>query len=588
MASTQSPSKIPAHLAPFVVEQHYDHYTPIDQAVWRYVMRGLVSDLADRAHPIYLKGLAEVGISVEAIPDVAHMNACLARVGWGAVTISGVIPTGVFLDFQAHGLLPVSADIRRLEHLAYTPAPDILHETAGHAPIIADERYAVFLKRFGELGARAFSSKEDHALYEATRTLSIVKEDKAATRERIAEAEAALVAAQEAMLTPSEATQVGRLYWWTVEYGLIGDLAAPKIYGAGLLSSMGESHMCLTPAIEKRPFDLEDCLATAFDITTYQPQLFVAESFDQLLEAVETLKGRMAWVRGGTEGLLTALNAGHTGTFELSSGLQVSGTVTEVLQDDAGTAVYVRTAGPTALAADDTELPGHGIATHAEGFGTPIGLLAGAPGPLETYSDAELAAAGLVVGRRATLRFASGVLVEGVVTALVRHSGKLVVVSFTECRVTLGDRVLFDPAWGAFDMAVGATVTSVYAGAADKARFYGHHYQPSATGLPQHAPDVAEQRLQSLYGELRVLREAPQAPADLADRVEAVVRVLDADYPTDWLARLEAYELLTTRQRAPELAASLRATLDALKADPALRELIDNGLALLGVDTLHG
>jgi phenylalanine-4-hydroxylase len=224
------------------------------------------------------------------------------------------------------------------------------------------------------------------------------------------------------------------------------------------------------------------------------------------------------------------------------------------------------------------------VATHAEGFGTPIGRLAGATKPLEAYDDAELAAAGLVVGQRATLRFASGVVVDGRVTALVRHAGQLVRVSFAECRVTLGERLLFDPAWGAFDMAVGETVTSVYAGAADKARFYGHHYQPSATELPHHAPDAAELRLNALYGELRALREASAAPADLGDRVAAVVAALDAEFPTDWLARLEAYELLTTRGAAPALADALRAALDALRADPAMRTLIDNGLALLVVN----
>ncbi|MFN3428740.1 MAG: aromatic amino acid hydroxylase, partial [Candidatus Sericytochromatia bacterium] len=473
MASTQSPVMIPAHLRPFVVEQHYDRYTPIDQAVWRYVMRQCVHRLKDTAHDIYVKGLAATGIGVDRIPDVAHMNECLSRFGWGAVTISGVIPTGVFLDFQAHGLLPVSADIRRLEHLAYTPAPDILHETAGHAPIIADPSYAAFLKRFGELGARAFSSKADHALYEATRKLSIVKEDKAATREAIAAAEAELEQAQSAMVTPSEATRVGRLYWWTVEYGLIGDPRSPKIYGAGLLSSMGESILCLTDAVRKVPFSLEACLETSFDITTYQPQLFVAESFDQLIDAVETLKSEMAWITGGTRGLLTALDSGHVGTVVLASGLQVSGLVVEVLKDARGEAAYFRTDGPTALAVNDRELSGHGVATHLHGFGTPVGRVRGASAPLETLDDGALAGLGLVAGQATTLQFESGVTVTGTVTAVRRDDGRVTLISFTGCTVRLGERVLFEPGWGAFDMGVGESIGSVFAGAADKDRMKG-------------------------------------------------------------------------------------------------------------------
>lgn len=579
MASTQSPVKIPAHLKAFVVEQHYDRYTPINQAVWRYVMRQCVHHLKDRAHEIYVKGLASVGISVDTIPDVAHMNACLSKFGWGAVTISGVIPTGVFLDFQAHGLLPVSADIRRLEHLAYTPAPDILHETAGHAPIIADERYATFLKIFGELGAKAFSSKEDHALYEATRKLSIVKEDKAATPTAIAEAEAELKRAEAAMVTPSEATQVGRLYWWTVEYGLIGELADPKIYGAGLLSSMGESHLCLTPQIKKLPFELETCLATPFDITTYQPQLFVAESFDQLIEAVETLKSRMAWQRGGLEGLQKALNAGHTGTVQLSSGLQVSGTLAELLTDEAGRPAYFRTSGPTALAIDHLELAGHGIATHGEGFGSPIGLLAGEATPLEDFDADRLAAYDLVPGRRATLRFASGVTVAGTVTHVLGHGAKVALVSFADCTVSWGDRVLFEPAWGAYDMAVGATVSSVFAGAADKEKFYAHVYAPSAMDLPVHALDEREVRLNALYGEIRALREAPPEAEELARHVGEVASALDAAFPEDWLSRLELLEL--SEARGLELKTRLRAQLEAMKANAAQTELIENGLSLL-------
>lgn len=581
MTSTQIPVKIPAHLAPFIVEQHYERYTPINQAVWRYVMRQCVHHLKDKAHETYVLGLAATGIGVESIPDVNHMNACLSQFGWGAVTISGVVPTGVFLDFQAHGLLPVSADIRRLEHLAYTPAPDILHETAGHAPIIADPGYAAFLKVFGELGARAFSSKADHVFYEATRKLSIVKEDQAATPETIAAAEAELKAAEAAMTEPSEATQVGRLYWWTVEYGLIGDPAAPKIYGAGLLSSVGESILCLTPRIKKLPFDLETCLHTGFDITTYQPQLFVAESFDQLLEAVETLKGRMAWKRGGTEGLKKALDAGHTGTIVLSSGLQVSGTVGELLTDASGEAVYFRTVGPTALAVDDAELPGHGTATHAEGFGSPIGRLADADQPLEAMDDATLTTRGIVAGRRASLNFASGVVVTGTVTRVWREKGQVALISFADCTVALGDRRLFEPTWGAYDMAVGERVNSVFAGAADKARFDAHIYRPSDMDLPQHPIGEAEQRLQALYAQVRRLREAPPAPETLEGELSAVVRALDAGYPKDWLLRLEVLELLQANRLAAPLQARLHEALSALKTDAGLAELIENGLSLL-------
>src|SRR5688572_24647081 len=104
----------PAHLSEFIVEQHYDRYTPINQAVWRYVMRQNFAYFRDKGHPSYVQCLEASGISVERIPDVAHMNECLSRFGWSAVTIDGLIPSTVFMDFQAHGILPISADIRTL------------------------------------------------------------------------------------------------------------------------------------------------------------------------------------------------------------------------------------------------------------------------------------------------------------------------------------------------------------------------------------------------------------------------------------------------------------------------------------------
>src|SRR5690606_30125357 len=119
-----------------------------------------------------------------------------------------------------------------------------VHESAGHAPIIAEPEYAAFLERAGELGFRAIASREDEQVFDAIRTLSIVKEDPAATPAEIAAAEGRLAEAGHARRFTSESTRASRLYWWTAEYGLVGTLDAPKLYGAGLLSSIGESAHC--------------------------------------------------------------------------------------------------------------------------------------------------------------------------------------------------------------------------------------------------------------------------------------------------------------------------------------------------------
>ena len=135
-----------------------------------------------------MNGLQSSGINIEAIPKVEEMNECLASSGWGAVTIDGLIRRRVF-DFQGHGLLPIATDIRKVENIEYTPAPDIVHEAAGHAPILLDPTYAKYVKRFGQIGAKAFSTKEEHDAFEAVRTLTIVKESPTSTPDEVTAAE---------------------------------------------------------------------------------------------------------------------------------------------------------------------------------------------------------------------------------------------------------------------------------------------------------------------------------------------------------------------------------------------------------------
>ncbi|MGZ4113303.1 MAG: aromatic amino acid hydroxylase, partial [Tumebacillaceae bacterium] len=472
--------QIPAHLRQYVVAQEYDKYTPINQAVWRYVLRQNSAFLAEKGHGSYIDGLRATGMSIEKIPNMDEMNARLANLGWGAVAVDGFIPPVAFFDFQAHGILPIASDIRTHEHVAYTPAPDIIHESAGHAPMLADRGYAEFVKKFGEIGAKALSSKEDLAVYEAIRLLSILKEDPHATEEEVAAAEASLDEKLSAVTYASEATQAARLYWWTVEYGLIGDLNDPKIYGAGLLSSMGESRSCLKADVVKLPFSLEACINTDYNITKPQPQLFVCHDFEELSVAIEEFADRMAFRVGGTASLFKALNSGNTATMVYSSGLQVTGTLTDLVLDEQEEAVYLKTTGASALAVAGSELPGHDKSYHAEGFGSPIGKLKGFDTPIEEMSDALLREAGIVEGQQTLVEFASGVVVEGFVRKVLRQSGKVVLITLDDCTVTNGTDVLFRSEWGAFDMAVGGEIVSVFAGAADREKFHAVSYPASA------------------------------------------------------------------------------------------------------------
>jgi len=244
-------ARLPKHLLNLVIDQPYNSYTPQDHAVWRYVMRQNVRYLPKVAHHSYLNGLEKAGISIDQIPHMYGMNRILKEIGWSAVAVDGFIPPAAFMEFQAYNVLVIAADIRPINQIEYTPAPDIIHEAAGHAPIIADPEYADYLKLFGEIGSKAFSSALDYKIYNAVRHLSILKADPYTPKEQIKKAENQLELLGSQNEELSEISLIRNLHWWTVEYGLIGDLKSPKIYGAGLLSSIGESYSSLQPDVKK-------------------------------------------------------------------------------------------------------------------------------------------------------------------------------------------------------------------------------------------------------------------------------------------------------------------------------------------------
>src|SRR5579872_4913537 len=199
---------VPAHLRRFVVPQDYGGYDAADQAVWRFVLLQMHARLVDTAHPAYRTGLAATGISVDRIPSIEEMNDRLARFGWGAVCVDGFIPPRAFQEFQAASILPIAADIRTREHLVYTPAPDIIHEAAGHAPILPDPVFASYLRRIGELGRMAFADPQDDRVYRAIHALSELKERRTAAAHEVADAEGELAAALAEAHEPSEAARL--------------------------------------------------------------------------------------------------------------------------------------------------------------------------------------------------------------------------------------------------------------------------------------------------------------------------------------------------------------------------------------------
>lgn len=320
---------LPPRLRRWAVAQDYAAYTAEDQATWRTILGRLATGLAGRAHPRWLTGLAATGIALDRIPSLDEMNLRLAGVGWAAVGVSGFIPPAVFTELQHRRVLAIATAIRRPEHLDYTPAPDIVHESAGHAPLLCDPRYAEYLRACGEVGWRAIPAPSDRAVFEAVRHLSEVKERRGASPAEEAEAEAGLAAAVAGAREASEAARASRLYWWTAEYGLVGELGAPRLYGAGLLSSLGESAACLGAGVARVPLEAA-CAEVPFDITRMQPRLFVARDFEHLFEVLEAVAATLSFRRGGDHGLRVALGAGTLVHLTLPGGRALSGRVSAV------------------------------------------------------------------------------------------------------------------------------------------------------------------------------------------------------------------------------------------------------------------
>jgi phenylalanine-4-hydroxylase len=537
----------PKHLLQFAVDQRYDDYTPVDHAVWRFIMRQNVFFLREYAHKVYFQGLLDTGISFERIPRIQEMNDILAKIEWGAVAVDGFIPPAAFMEFQAYKVLVIACDMRQIHHIEYTPAPDIVHEAAGHAPIIVDREYSRYLQRFGEVGAKAMSSKRDFELYQAIRHLSILKEQPNSDPKEIEKATKLVEHRQKTLGEPSEMALLSRLHWWTVEYGLIGTMENPKIYGAGLLSSIGESVSCLEPHVKKIPYSV-DAANVPFDITTKQPQLFVCQDFKHLADVLEEFASKMAYQVGGLEGINKAIECKNTATSEYSSGLQVSGVFTEVITDEQNSPVYLRTTGKTALAYREKELEGHGIDYHAEGFGSPIGKWKQTSTPPESLSDDELRNLGVGEGKKARLEFASGVTVVGKVEKILRRDGKLILISFSDCTVRYGDRSLFEPAWGTYDMAVGARISSVFNGAADKDAYNQVALIPKERTIKVPS-DAKRKKLENLYAQVRKIRENKVG----YERLGEIWETQQAEHPDDWLLSMEIFEILDTTDQQPDL-----------------------------------
>ncbi len=567
--------KLPKHLYQYVHPQNYDRYTPIDQAVWRYVMRRNVDYLEKVAHASYLEGLKRTGISTETIPSMYGMNRILEDIGWAAVAVDGFIPPAAFMEFQAYNVLVIASDIRKLDHIEYTPAPDIIHESAGHAPIIAIEEYSEYLRRLGEIGSKAISSANDFKLYEAVRLLSQLKEDRTASQESITKAQGLVDQIQSNMGPPSEMAQIRNLQWWSVEYGLIGSMDDPKIYGAGLLSSIGESMWCMSEDVPKHPYTV-DAAYQSFDITKPQVQLFVTPDFPHLSYVLEQYADTMGLRSGGAKGVQKLIDSEQLGTIELSTGLQISGHFSKVITTKEGKVSFVQTEGPTALSNRNKELIGHGTLRHATGFGTPVGKLKGINLAIEDMSPRDLEAYDIYEGKRVQLEFEGDILIEGqVVTGTRNLQGKILLIAFKECTVRHGRDLIFTPDRGLYHIGIGKEVLSAYAGPADLDSFDLIEHELSSHDEKQNK-SASDERLEELYLTIKDIRTGKLEKSKLSE----LHKEITLNHSDEWLLLLELYEII--KDGSQDTSTDVLQKLDVLAGTEESKSvLIEKGLKII-------
>ncbi|MFN0123345.1 MAG: phenylalanine 4-monooxygenase [Blastocatellia bacterium] len=222
-------------------------YTAREQAVWRHVCARLDRAQRRRACSSYLEARQRLGIGADRIPQMADISAKLTRLsGFRLAPVEGLVETRAFLSWLAQRTMLCTQYLRHHSRPEYTPEPDIVHEFIGHAPMFTNPDFADFSQFIGE-GA--------------------------------------------VLATDAQLEQLGRLYWFTVEFGLIAEGSETRAFGAGLLSSYGELEHAFSRAVERRPFNLKQVINTSYDYSGMQPALYVIPSYAYLKEVTRHFIG---------------------------------------------------------------------------------------------------------------------------------------------------------------------------------------------------------------------------------------------------------------------------------------------------------
>tara|TARA_B100000945_G_C20417062_1_gene615699 strand:- start:427 stop:2151 length:1725 start_codon:yes stop_codon:yes gene_type:complete len=531
---------IPKHLKKYIVNQNYSQYNEINQSTWRFIMKISIDFFKKYGHKIYIDGLDKTGITIDKIPKISDINNKLNKFNWSAIPVRGFIPPNAFMEFQSLKILPIAADMRTHKHLTYTPAPDIVHEAAGHAPIIVNKDYSNYLINYGEVANKAIMSSEDMELYYAIRALSDIKEKSNVPENEIKKYSQKLKKAYENITYTSESALLSRMNWWTVEYGLIGDINNYKIYGAGLLSSVEESENCISDNIKKIPLSI-DCINYKYDITEQQPQLFITKNFKQLSKVLEQLSNKMSFKVGGAYGLRQAIKAKTLCTIEIDQNIQISGVVENFISKN-NVPIFVKTIGKTQLCFNNKELKNHGIDYHSNGYSCPIGKLKKYKKSINKLSSNEIKKLNIKINKTITLEFLSGIKLVGTIKSLNKKLSKIIIIKFDNCTVKYNNKFLFKPDWGDFDLICGESINSVYGGVADKINYNKEQYKKSKYEyLNKKNLNDNNIQLNKLHKQCRIL-EKEYSDEKILKLFNEVIN----DYPEEWLILYELLEIANT------------------------------------------
>jgi phenylalanine-4-hydroxylase len=253
MATAVAPAKTAPRLskaAPFLISQDYGAYSSEQHSTWAELVRRRMPQLEQAAAQEYLDGFETLCLPYDRLPNLAAVSAKLERrTGWNATPVSGFMPAPAFFEMLAARRFPTTTWLRSRDSLEYTPEPDIFHDVFGHVPMHAHPVFADFLQHYGQLCARIHDDK----------ILELI----------------------------------GRVFWYTVEFGLIRQGGKVKVYGSGLISSGGECSNVLHSGCAVKPFVLEEVLRTPVKVDEMHHLLFAIDSFDQIYEAMRTLESRI-------------------------------------------------------------------------------------------------------------------------------------------------------------------------------------------------------------------------------------------------------------------------------------------------------